>query len=134
MDLTVPKGRPLALLMAFMTLMVSPNAIAQDFNPTVRERMMIAQQQRADTVRVQVAINFFMPGPTDEGEEADKIRDLARRSVYEMAGKECDVLRATIAEECRLESININLHRQARPNMPDGYNISGSLGFRIQTK
>jgi len=34
-------------------------------------------------VRVQSNFNFFIAGPTGEGEEAQKLREKARRIVYE---------------------------------------------------
>ena len=34
------------------------------------------------SVRVQSSVNFFVAGPTGEGEEAQKLRDRARRTVY----------------------------------------------------
>lgn len=36
-------------------------------------------------VRIQSSINFFLVGPTGDSEEAQRLRDKARRSVYEMA-------------------------------------------------
>ena len=86
---------------------------SQEINPLVRERMTIPpvpSDRRG--VRVQLGINFFLPGPTNDGEEAAKIRDRARRSIYEMAGRECGVLLDTIASECRLDSVTVNLTRQ----------------------
>ena len=40
-------------------------------------------------VRVQTSFNFFVAGPTGDSEDAQKLRDNARRSVYEMAAHEC---------------------------------------------
>jgi len=111
-------------------------AASQEINPLIRERIMIAQghqERRADQIRVQVGINFFVPGPTNDSEEATKIRDRARRAVYEMAARECAVLEDTIAAECRLESINVNLNRQAGQQV-EGFNVMGQLGFRITMK
>ena len=112
-------------------------ALGEQVNPLVRERIVVAQGQqqerRAEPVRVQLAINFFVPGPTNDGEEATKIRDRARRAIYEMAWRECTLLEDTIAAECRLESINVNLNRQAG-QQTEGFTASGQLGFRIAPK
>ena len=106
---------------------------SQELNPLVRERIVIAQhpaERRTDQIRVQIGVNFFVPGPTNDSEEATKIRDRARRAVYEMASRECAVLEDTIAAECRLESINVNLNRQGGQQV-EGFNAMGQLGFRI---
>jgi hypothetical protein len=42
----------------------------------------------------------------------------ARQVLYETAGKECETLRATIAKECLLESINVNV--TVNPNYGPG--------------
>ena len=116
----------------------SPGA-SQEVNPLVRERITIAPaQSERRGVRVQLGINFFLPGPTNDGEEAAKIRDRARRSIYEMAGRECGVLLDTIASECRLDSVTVNLTRQTQqmPQMGqvEGFAVNGQLGFQITHK
>jgi hypothetical protein len=120
--------------LAALATLAAP-AAGQEINPLVRERIMIAQQQggqRSEQVRVQVGIHFFVPGPSNDSEEATKIRERVRRSVYEMAARECALLEDTIAAECRLESINVNLNRQS--GQVEGFNATGQLGFRIMTK
>jgi hypothetical protein len=123
---------------AILTLLVvgaSAPAVGQEASPIVRERMTVAPGQpdrRGDQVRVQVGVNFFVPGPTNESEEAAKIRDRARRAVYEMAGRECALLQDTIAAECRLESVNVSINRQS--GQVEGFTVSGQLGFRITRK
>jgi hypothetical protein len=112
---------------------------SQEINPLVRERITIAPAQSDRRgVRVQLGINFFLPGPTNDGEDAAKIRDRARRSIYEMAGRECGVLLDTIASECRLDSVTVNLTRQTQqmPQMGqvEGFAVNGQLGFQITHK
>ena len=114
---------------------------SQEINPLVRERMTIAPapaQSDRRGVRVQLGINFFLPGPTNDGEEAAKIRERARRTIYEMAGRECGVLLDTIASECRLDSVTVNLTRQTQqvPQMGqvEGFAVNGQLGFQITHK
>ena len=87
-------------------------------------------------VRVQLQIQLFVAGPTDESEEADKQRERARRIVYEMAARECDLMQAVIARDCRLESVNVNLNRQNNPQVPQmqGYQVGGSMSYRITLK
>ena len=93
-------------------------------SPNVRQEGM---------VRVQLNLTMFITGPTDDSEEAEKARARSRQALYELAGKECDVLRETIANTCRLENVNINLNRQAQQNM-QGYNVNGSMAFQITLK
>jgi hypothetical protein len=94
----------------------------------------LVQQRGSDLVRVQVSINLSMPAPASEGEEADRIRDRARRSIYEFAQRECDILRDVLARECRLEAINVNVMRQTGTNMPQGFNVNGQITLQVALK
>ena len=85
-------------------------------------------------VRIQSSINFFMLGPTGEGEESQRLRDKARRTVYEMAARECDVVREVLARECRLESVNVNIGRQYGSQQPEGYTVNGSMSLQVFLK
>ncbi len=86
------------------------------------------------SVRVQSSVNFFVAGPTGEGEEAQKLRDRARRTVYEMAARECDLLREVLAKDCRMESVNSNLTRQQFGQQQEGFTVNGSMNFVITVK
>lgn len=85
-------------------------------------------------VRVQNTISYFVAGPTGEGEEAQKLRDRARRTVYELAARECDLLREVLAKECRIEAVSINMSRQYGQQQPEGFTINGSMNFQITLK
>jgi hypothetical protein len=85
-------------------------------------------------VRIQTSINFFVSGPTGEGEDAQKLRDRAQRTVYEMAARECDLLREVLAKDCRMESLTLNVGRQFGQQPQDGYNVNGSMSFQITLK
>ena len=127
-----------ALALAALGALAGP-AASQEINPLVRERIVVAQTRpESRMVRVQVGINFFMPGPTNDGDEATKLRDRARRTVYEMAGRECGLLQDTIAAECRLESVTINVNRQmmamGQMGQVEGFQANGQLGFQITLK
>ena len=91
----------------------------------------------AEQVRVSFSINTFVPAAEDDSAEALKAQEDGRKMIYEAATHECDLLRATIASDCRLESININVQRVS-PNQYGqqraGYNISGSMNYRIGVK
>jgi hypothetical protein len=86
-------------------------------------------------VRVNVNMNFFVPAPLDDSDASMKAQAHARRMLYESAGKECDLLRATIASECRLEGINVSMritpgYGQQQP----GLNASGNFNYHINLK
>jgi hypothetical protein len=103
--------------------------------PTTAQTVGQASGLRQETpVRVQNNFNFFVPGPSGDSEEARKSRDNARRSIYEIAAKECDLLREVLAKDCRLESISSNIGRQYGPQQPEGYTVNGSMSFQILLK
>jgi len=85
-------------------------------------------------VRVQSQVNFFVAGPTGESEEAQKLRDRSRRAVFEMAARECDLLREVLAKDCRLESVNDSINRQYGQQQQEGLNVSGSMSLQITLK
>src|ERR1700744_4295328 len=84
-------------------------ADAQNYNQPV---FVQGRNPPGSIVRVQTNTNFFVPGPTGESEEANKNRERARRAIYEMAAHECELLLQVLAQECRLESVNVNMNRQ----------------------
>ncbi|MCA1413298.1 hypothetical protein I6F30_19465 [Bradyrhizobium sp. NBAIM20] len=79
-------------------------------------------------------MNFFVAGPSGDSDEAQKLRERARRSVYEMAARECDLLREVLARDCRMESVNTNVNRQFGQQQTEGFNISGTMAFQITLK
>jgi hypothetical protein len=85
-------------------------------------------------VRVQNSISYFVAGPTGEGEEAQKLRDRARRHIYEIAARECDLLREVLAKDCRIEAVSSNMSRQYGQQQPEGFTINGSMNFQITLK
>ena len=115
-------------------LIVTTAAMAQ----SVGQRVMVEQggsaSRQEGSVRVQTSINFFVAGPTGDSEEAQKLRERARRTVYDMAARECDLLREVLARDCLMESVNTNINRQFGPQQTEGFNISGSMSFQITLK
>lgn len=107
------------------------------FAQTPGQRIIMEQTgalRQEGWVRVQSTINFFVAGPTGESEEAQKLRDHARRAVYEMAARECDLLREVIAKDCRMESVSNNINRQHGSQQQEGFTITGSMSFQITLK
>jgi hypothetical protein len=91
----------------------------------------------AGPIRVQISVNFFVPGPTDESEQSVALRDRASRTIYDLAARECAVLRERLADDCRLESVNVNINRQQQQfggQQVEGFQAGGQLGYRISQK
>ena len=57
----------------------------------------------AEQVRISVAVNLFIAAPADESEAAIKAQEDGRRLVYDVAARECSLLRDVLASDCRLE-------------------------------
>jgi hypothetical protein len=112
---------------AIVTLILAAPAAAQ----TVGQA---SGQRQESTVRIQTTFNFFVAGPSGESEEAQKLRDKARRIVYEMAARECDLLREVLAKDCRMESVSSNVGRQSGHPQPEGYTVNGSVNHQITLK
>lgn len=115
-------------------LAVTTPAIAQSLSQRVIAEQGGGALRQEALVRVQTSINFFVAGPSGEGEEAQKLRERARRAVYEMAARECDLLREVLARDCRMESVNTNVNRQFGQQQTEGFNISGTMAFQITLK
>jgi hypothetical protein len=113
--------------------------IAPAFAQTPGQRVIAEQfgssPRQEGTVRVQSSISFFVAGPTGAGDEAQKLRERARRIVYEMAARECDLLREVLAKDCRMESVSTNINRQQYgQQQQEGLTINGSMSFQIMLK
>jgi hypothetical protein len=121
-----------SLVAATISFLAAP-AIAQ----TPGQRIILEQSggspRQEGSVRVQSTVNFFVAGPTGESEEAQKLRERARRTVYEMAARECDLLREILAKDCRMESVNSNITRQFGQQQ-EGFTVNGSMNFQITVK
>lgn len=122
--------RRLILTLA-LALPVAGAAVAQA--PSSRAEIM-PRPDHGGEVRVSLHMNFFVPGAADDSDASFKAQEQVRRRLYESAARECDVLRATIASACRVESINININRNYRAQQGEGFNVSGNFGFRVTLK
>jgi hypothetical protein len=115
-------------------LFLAAPSLAQTPMPrtTVVEQQIGSRQE--GWVRVQNSISYFVAGPTGEGEEAQKLRDRSRRHIYEIAARECDLLREVLAKDCRIEAVSSNMSRQYGQQQPEGFTINGSMNFQITLK
>ncbi|MCK9919002.1 hypothetical protein MXD81_58740 [Microbacteriaceae bacterium K1510] len=85
-------------------------------------------------VRVQVNMNFFVPGPTNDSDASVQAQEKARRVLYDRAAHECELLKSTLASECRLESINVNVNRNYGGMQTEGFNANGNFTFKVTLK
>lgn len=105
-------------------------ASAQDVTIRMAPRTPAGQ---ADQVRLNVAVNFFVPGPSGVSDQALDAQEKARRAIYQMAVHECAVLLDTIARECHMEGLNVNVSRH-QGQMPEGFQVGANMNFRILLK
>lgn len=121
-----------AIVAVPLMLLLSASASAGD-------RIVIEQGARPSAfkseVQVNVSVSFFAPASVDDSEASVKAQQRARRMLYESASKECDLLRATIATDCRLQRININVRtRPGYGRQAPGLNATGNFSYRITLK
>lgn len=114
----------------FLLLGGSAASAQQTFSEV--QRTLLAQQNAQ--VRVSVAINMFVPGASGLGSEALAAQEKVRRQVYDLAKKECAVLREAFADDCRIEAINVNFNRQQSHQQADGVAVNASMNFRVTLK
>jgi len=119
-----------ALAVASVTI-----ASAQTIVVKPAERPPVPEPQ----VRVTIGVNMFVPAADDNSDQSLKAQEDARRKIYELAGHECAVLRDVLANECWLDSVNVNVQRvNVNPNwnppQREGFNLNGNIGFRITPK
>src|SRR5215207_9666744 len=96
-----------------LATLVGGAAVAQSPSQRVVIERGPSTPRQDGIVRIQMTVQLFLAGPTDDSDEAEKQRERARRALYNLASKECDVLREAIAGDCRLETVNVNLNRQS---------------------
>jgi hypothetical protein len=88
-------------------------AAAQD--NTVRMTIPQSSPLPEDQVRVTVSMGLPVPGISGN-DNALEAQEQARRKAYELAAHECAVLGGTIASECRVESMNVNVNANTYAN------------------
>jgi hypothetical protein len=122
--------------MSFRKTVIVVTVLACAAAPALAQTVGQSSGLRQDApVRIQTSFNFFVPGPAGESDEALKARDKARKAIYEMAARECDLLREVLAKDCRLESVSSNIGRQQfGPQQPDGYTVNGNVSLQITVK
>jgi len=123
--------RRFSLVLPFMML-VSVTASADEQIIRGRGTGMSAFKNE---VRVNVSMSFFVPTSSDDSDALAKVQERVRRTLYESGSKECELLRATIADECRLQGINVNVRmNRSYGQQAQGLNASGNFDYRITLK
>lgn len=84
-------------------------------------------------VRVQVSVNYSVPGPIGDSDDWMKAQESARKTLYLVADRECTILKETIATECRLENLSVNANRH-RQTQQDVINVGSSMTFKVMLK
>jgi len=125
-----------AMLVAFA---VSADAQTIVINPADKSGVLPPAKATTEPVRISVGVSTFAPAPSGDGDQALKAQEEGRRMIYEIAGRECAIMRDVLASDCHIESININVQRVSGNqnfNGPkgDGYNINGNISYRIVPK
>jgi hypothetical protein len=119
------------LMMAVLLLVFAAGSVdAQQI--TIQNRPAPAESK--GEIRVQVNISFFVPGLVNSTEASLKSQEDARSALYHSAGHECDVLRAAIASDCRIESVSVNMNRNYGQPQNEGFTAQGNFGFRVTLK
>lgn len=122
-----------ATALALLTVGAAP---AQQL--VIEQRPGMPSSVRGTEVRIGVNMSFFVPALMSDAEAAAKAQENARRVLYESAGRECDVLKGTIASECRIEAINVNMNRNnpgyPGSNQPEGFNVNGNFAYKVIMK
>ncbi len=99
------------------------------------QRAVMAQQNAAQSqVRINIGMNMFVPAPSGIDEKALAAQEKARRQIYQLAMKECTVLTETIAADCRIEGVNVNVNRQHGQPQVEGFTINANMNYRVTLK
>jgi hypothetical protein len=130
--------RPVLISAMLMTFAVSADAQTIVINPD-KSGVLPPAKTMSEPVRISVGVNTFAPAPAGDGDQALKAQEDGRRMIYEIAGRECAIMRDVLASECHIESININVQRVSgnqnfNGSRGDGYNINGNISYRIVPK
>jgi hypothetical protein len=85
---------------------------------------------------IQVSVNFSVPFQTEERDPMKIIAAQAqfRKTLYELAQRECVGLVETIADECRMVSVNVNSNVQMQMMMTTMINANAQYRVVLKAK
>jgi len=120
----------ISLTIAALALLSIGGAQAQ----TVVIQQRPGAPDQKNEIRVQVNVSFFIAGSVNGTESSLKSQEQARQSLYESAGHECEVLKATLASECRLETLSVNVNRNYGNPQNEGFTATGNFVYKVTLK
>ncbi|MBM3529086.1 MAG: hypothetical protein FJX62_13435 [Alphaproteobacteria bacterium] len=120
----------MTILMSALALSLGP-AAAQD--SAGRKAALTAASTQGEQVRVNMSLNMFVPGPSGLTEAGIQAQEQARKAVYALAVRECDIILDTIGNQCRIENLNINVNRH-QGQQPEGFQVGMNAAFRVTLK
>jgi hypothetical protein len=86
-------------------------------------------------VNVNVGFNTQIPLPDVSEETLVNEQQTGRKFIYNMASKECAILKATIAKTCRLTNLNVSAQIRDQNNQsPIELYLNGNAQFAITLK
>jgi hypothetical protein len=89
----------------------------------------------ARSVNVNASFRTFLTLPDESEQALASTQKRGREFIYRMAGEECAVLKATIAQSCRLTNINVSARVQDHHNkFPLRLYLDGNARFMITLK
>lgn len=88
--------------------------------------------QRPTTISVQYTLR--LPLKSDDLAEQQEVMETGRKRLYEIGGRECANLLATLATSCTLSSLNVqsNFYRQGRED--NAVTVSANAKYQIDLK
>ena len=101
------------------------------------EATMMTPYGGAQPVNVNVSFNSYVPLADLDEAAVNAAQKAAREHLYRLGREECALLKAVIAETCRLTNLNVNtqVQQQYHNNVPrPQLYINGSAGFSITLK
>lgn len=121
---------PLGVLMSVLALGLGPTSAQESAS---RKAMLSAASMQGEQVRVNMSLNMFVPGPSGLSEAGVQAQEQARKAVYALAVRECDLILDAIGSQCRIENLNISVNRH-QGQQPEGFQVGMNAAFRVTLK
>lgn len=122
--MTFSKALTAAVLFTIATL--TPINTAQS------SRIMVPVPHKA--INISVSFNSTVPLTEEAPEKIAEMKKSARTMFYRFASQECVVLKETIAETCKLRSLNISSQIRQHGNAQPSIYMNGSAQFSVTLK
>ncbi|MDE1159226.1 MAG: hypothetical protein PW791_13345 [Neorhizobium sp.] len=80
-----------------------------------------------------MSVNLGLNIPTDEKSDIDAQIETAQVRAYKLAGRQCDLVKATIASDCRIMSVDGSVNTQ-RPMQATSISINLRVSLAVKLK